>query len=115
MANPEFEPKQSVQRFPCKHIAVIMGIMGQCMAKWGNRGRTLSQAKREGVGESFSGVITSKLDAVGVNQRKGSGLEAGRRVLGGEGCGGGECSRQKEQYVQRPEGTAELGTVCYSP
>lgn len=60
-------------------------------------------------------MMTSKLEAVGVNQRKGSGLEVGRQTLGGEGCSGRECSRQKEQYVRRPEGTSEHGTLGYSP
>lgn len=63
----------------------------------GGHRKDLSHAKREGVEESFPGVTTSTLEAVRVNQRKGSGLEVRRRVLGGEDCGGRECSRQKEQ------------------
>ena len=52
--------------------------MAQSMAPWENTGKTFNPGQEERDQRNFPGLMTSKPEAVGVNQRKAGGLVVGR-------------------------------------
>lgn len=113
MADPRFEPKQSDSGGPLETTSlcsVIRTKMSQCIVK--KTGRTSGPGQEGRVRGSFSGMITSKLDAVGINQRMGSRLVVRRCDIGWRVYSGRRCSGQKKQNAQRLEGNREHGVFA---